>query len=157
MMKTCFFGLFVLMQALAPQRVSSAQVPEVVEAAAPGYPRLPSGGRESGEVQVEVAIGSSGEVVIAKALSGPERLRAAAEGAARRWRFRAQGNRTERSVITFGFNLRPGLGEPPAVAAVFKGPDRIDVFAEERKVVTISDPPVEDVDKARKKQKKQQQ
>ena len=127
----------------------------MLEAAAPGYPRLPSGGRESGEIQVEISIAASGEVVSAKAVSGPDRLRPAAEGAARKWRFKAQDRPTAKSVITFGFNLRPGLGDPPDVASVFKEPDRVDVFAEEKKVVTISDPPVEDVDKARKKQKKQ--
>jgi hypothetical protein len=40
-----------------------------------------------------------------------------------------------------------------AVAAVFKGPDRIDVFADVLKVVTISNPPVEDADKALKKKR----
>jgi TonB family protein len=154
MMRTALFGLLVLL-AVGTERLASAQPPQVVEAAAPGYPRLPSGGRESGEVQVEVTIGTSGDVVSAKAVSGPERLRPVAETAARRWRFKAQNQPTEKWVITFAFNLRPGLGEPPVVASVFKGPDRIDVFAEERKVITLSDPPVEDVDKARKKQKKQ--
>jgi len=144
--------LFVLMQGMGTQAVASAQNPQVTEAAAPGSPRLPSGGREGGEVHVEITIGTSGEVASAKAVSGPERLRAVA---ARKWRFRAQERPPEKWIITFGFNLRPSLGEPPTIAAVFKGPDRMDVFAEERKVITISDPPVEDVDKARKKQKKQ--
>ncbi|MES1258528.1 MAG: TonB family protein [Acidobacteriota bacterium] len=155
MLKTALFGSFILMQIVGTEDVVNAQTPQVLEAAAPGYPQLPSGGRESGEVQVEVAIGTSGEVVNAKAVSGPERLRAAAEGAARKWRFKVQDKPTEKWLVTFGFNLRPGLGEPPAVPSVFKAPDRIDVFAAERKIVTISDPPLEDVDKVRKKQKKQ--
>lgn len=153
MIKIALFGLIVLLGA-STERSACAQTPQVVEAAAPGYPSLPSGGRESGDVRVEIGIAASGEVISAKAVSGPDRLRRVAEGAARKWRFKAQERPTEKSVITFGFNLRPGIGEPPVVASVFKGPDRVDVFAEERKVVTISDPPVEDVDKARKKQKK---
>lgn len=148
------FGLFILIQIVGSEAPVGAQTPQVIEAAAPGYPRLPSGGRESGVVQVEVAISASGEVVKAKAFSGPDRLRTAAEGAARRWRFQSQDRPTEKWILSFGFNLRPGLGEPPVVPSVFKAPDRIDVFAEEREVVTISDPPLEDVDKARKKRKK---
>jgi TonB family protein len=154
MMKSILFGLMVFL-ATSAAGTANAQTPQVVEAAAPGYPRLPSGARESGEVQVEISIAASGEVVSAKALTGPDRLRPVAEGAARKWRFKAQDRPTEKWTITFGFNLRPGLGDPPLVASVFKGPDRVDVFGEERKVVTISDPPVEDVDKVRKKQKKQ--
>jgi hypothetical protein len=78
-----------------------------------------------------------------------------AEGTARKWRFRGQDRPTEKWIITFAFTLRPALGEPPAVVAIFKAPNRIDVFAEERKVVTISDPPVEKIDRARKIEKKQ--
>lgn len=154
MMKSALFGLIVFL-ASSTEWTARAQTPQVVEAAAPGYPRLPSGGRESGEVQVGISIAASGEVVSAKAISGPDRLRPVSEGAARKWRFKAQDRPTEKLVITFGFNLRPGLGDPPLVASVFKDPNRVDVFAEEKKVITISDPPVEDVDKARKKQTKQ--
>jgi TonB family protein len=138
-------------QSLAAQGVATAQAPEVVEAAAPVYPRLPSGGRESGEVRVEVAISASGEVTSAKAVSGPSRLRSAAESAARKWRFETNDRHVEKWIVTFGFILRSGVREPPAVAAVFRSPDRIDVFAEALRVVTISDPPVDDVDKALKK------
>lgn len=145
-------GLMLFLATLT--RTAGAQVPQIVEAAAPAYPSLPSGGRESGEVQVEIGIASSGEVMNAKAVSGPDRLRQVAEAAARKWRFKVQDRPTGKWVITFGFNLRPGLGEPPPVASVFKGPDRIDVFAEEKKIVTISDPPLEDVEKARKRQRK---
>ena len=128
-----------------------AETPELVEAVAPTYPVLPSGGRESGEVQVEISIRASGEVANAKAISGPERLRASAEVAARKWRFKPQDKPTAKGLLVFGFNLRSGLGEPSTMPPVFKIPSRIDVFTEERKVVMISDPAVYDVDKTRKK------
>ena len=48
----------------------------------------------------------------------------------------------------------PGLGDPPAISGVFKAPNRVEVFAEYRKIVTIVDPPVEDVDKASKQKRK---
>src|SRR5689334_22080280 len=133
MMKTARFGLIVLLTASAG-RTACAQTPQVVEAAAPGYPILPSDGRERGEVQIEISIATSGEVTRATAVSGPDRLRPVAEGAARKWRFKAQDRPTGKWVIIFGFNLRTGLGEPPLVASVFKAPDRVDIFAEERKV-----------------------
>jgi TonB family protein len=150
-MRTVLFGILILMQGTG---AAYAQVPQVEEAATPGYPRLPSGGREGGEVQVEVAINPSGEVVSAKAVSGPDRLRAIAESAARKWRFRSQDKATEKWTITFAFIPRPGVGEPPAISAILKAPNRVEVFGEGRKVVTIADPPVEDVDKARKKNQK---
>jgi TonB family protein len=120
-------------------------------AAIPGYPRLPSGGRESGEVRVEITISPEGDVLSAKAISGPERLRAVSEAAARQWRFRSQEKVIEKWPITFAFILRRGLSDPPTVASVFKGPNRLEVFAEDRQIVTIADPQVEDIEKSRKK------
>ena len=151
-MRTTFlFCVFALV--LAPQ-VTSAQSPQVEVAAIPGYPRLASGGRESGEVRVEITISPTGEVVSAEAISGPERLRIVAEAAARQWRFRGQENVLEKWPITFAFILRPGLSDPPTVASVFRAPNRLEVFAEERPVVTIADPQVEDVETSRKKKRK---
>lgn len=134
---------------IASSGLAYAQCPDPLEAATPGYPQLPSGGRDSGEVQVQVAISPSGEVTTVHAISGPERLRVVAENAAREWRFQTQGKAAEKCLITFAFILRSGL-RPAAVSGVFKAPNRIEIFAEERKVVTISDPPMEDGFKAHK-------
>ena len=54
-------------------------------------PELPEGVRERGEagvVEVDLTIDDLGRVAQAIAISGPEALRAAAEAAARRWRFK---------------------------------------------------------------------
>ena len=40
-----------------------------------------------------------------------------------------------------------------AASTVFKPPNRIEAFAEERMVITITDPPMEDVDNASKKKR----
>lgn len=113
-----------------------------VEVAAPSFPKIPPGAEESGEVQVEVSISPSGDVTEAKAVSGPQRLRAAAVVAAKGWRFRPQEKPTEAWVVTFAFMYRTGVGDPPSIASLFKPPSRVEVYALERKVVVIEDPPV---------------
>jgi len=125
---------------------------QIVEVAIPGYPRLPSGAREEGEVQVELTIAPSGRVSEAKAMTGPALLRTSAQAAAGLWCFRPlnQGQPAKWKV-TFAFLLKPDLGDPPAVTSIFRPPDRVEVFAEKREVVTIADPPVEDVKKGKKK------
>jgi TonB family protein len=122
--------------------VGLAQEPTPIEIAAPSYPKIPPGAEESGEVQVEVSINTSGNVVGAKVISGPQRLRAAATLAARRWKFRPQERPTDAWVITFAFIYRAGIGDPPSITSLFKPPNRVEVYALERKVVVIEDPPV---------------
>lgn len=90
-------------------------MPEVIEFAIPGYPRLPSGGRETGEVRVEMTINSVGSVIPAKAISGPDRLRVSAKVAALKWRFAKQDQPVTREVV-FAL-IQRGLGNPPQVAA----------------------------------------
>jgi len=131
-----------------------AQTPEVQQAVAPSYPRLPPGFRESGEVQVEIAITRSGEVSLAKATMGPDRLRGAAESAARKWRFKPQNNATEKWVITFAFIMQQGVTDPPLIASVFVSPNRMEIFEKARETITISDPAVVDVEKARRQKQK---
>lgn len=135
----CLIGL--------PRDVLSAEPPKALEIAVPGYPRMPSGAREEGEVRVELEISKDGQVVSAKATTGPQRLRSSAEAAARKWRFvpsETAATREDVSVV-FAFVLQRGLADPPTVAATFKAPNRVEVVAERRDVVIIADPPVEDV------------
>jgi len=127
---TIFFGAGVVAQDSA----------RVVHVAAPGYPQMTSGGRIEGEVPVEVDVTPDGAVRKAQSQSGPAMLRAAAETAARQWRFAPSG--PEKVQIVFAFILQEGLGDPPAVASLFKAPNRIEVFAMKRELVVISDPPV---------------
>jgi hypothetical protein len=129
------------------------QTAEVVEAAVPSYPKLPSGGRENGEVKVEVKIGPTGVVTAAKAISGPERLRSTAEFAASKWRFAAGKAQSREVELVFAFIRQLGVGDPPATMAVFKPPNRMEIFAEEREVITIADPQMVDVEKERKKKR----
>lgn len=132
-----------------------AQSFDVIEAAVPGYPRLAWGGYEAGEVQVDVDINPEGLVVSAKACSGPDRLRRAAEAAARKWKFVKQDRMRSQSLV-FAFIPTPGVEDPPLVHGIFRSPNRIEVFAEERKSVVNAEPQMVDVEKERKKKKKEQ-
>jgi len=154
MMRAYLIGIFVCLT--GSLQVATAQSPEVVEAAAPGYPRLPSGGRESGEVRVEVSIDAAGTVrtAIANANSGPDRLKSSAEAAARKWRFSTSERQARKAELAFIFTPRLGIGDPPSVVAVFTPPYRVEVFAEGREVVTIGDPAMVDVEKERRKKQK---
>lgn len=150
-MRLLVVGIVMTLHAFNVGLQAIAQAPEVTEAAAPGYPRLPSGGREAGDVRVEMTVSSDGSVIAAKAISGPDRLRAAAEAAALRWKFAKRDQPVTREVV-FAFIQRLGIGDPPQVSAVFKSPTRMEVFAEEREVITIADPQMVDVEKERKRQ-----
>jgi TonB family protein len=136
--------------ALGFSRLGLAEERIPVEIAAPSFPKIPPGAEESGDVQIAVSISPSGDVMEAKAISGPQRLRAAAIFAAKRWRFRPQEKPTETWVMTFTFIYRNGIGDPPSIASLFKPPNRVEVYALERKVVVIEDPPVGVVKKSRK-------
>ena len=140
-MTTIRFAVLLVL-ALGFPRLGRAQERIPVEIAVPSFPKIPPGAEESGDVQVEVSISPSGDVVEAKAVSGPQRLRAVAILAAKRWRFRPQEKPTETRVMTFTFIYRTGIGDPPSIASLFKPPNRVEVYALERKVVVIEDPPV---------------
>ena len=142
MKRAAWFIFAVGLATLGLNTTVNAQVPVVTEIAVPGYPRIPPGLEESGEVQVEISITPAGDVLAAKALSGPPRLRGAAVTAARKWRFRPQEKPTEKWVVTFDFIYRAGIGDPPDVSSIFKPPSRVEIFALARQTVTIEDPPM---------------
>jgi TonB family protein len=54
----------------------------------PEYPRLPRKQRVAGTVVLEADIDEKGDVVRAKAISGPDQLRKAAEEALMKWKFK---------------------------------------------------------------------
>ena len=116
-------------------------IPRVEIAAIPSYPRLPSGGREEGEVEVEISITTSGEVATAKAVAGPDRLRLVAEKAAQQWRFYPLQQPVRSWRLTFVFFLKPGIGELPSVNASFKPPNRVELYAEPKTIELFQDPP----------------
>lgn len=137
------FCLFALLCA-APAMFAMDQ-PRPIEVAVPGYPRLPSGAREEGEVAVDVQIDNDGTVLNARATTGPERLRPWAQAAALKWRF--EGSRQGATQIVFVFVLQKGLTDPPAITSTFTSPNRVVVVAERRDLVIIADPPLENMGK----------
>lgn len=89
-------SMLMFTQSATPQQAPVPKPPAVVEFVVPGFPQLPSGAREAGEVQIEVSIGPAGNVTAAKAISGPPRLREAALFAARRWSFHTGGKHMQK-------------------------------------------------------------
>lgn len=72
-----------------PRRVSEGVlIGNALNRVVPPYPLFAKQARLSGEVKVEVTIAEDGHVVDAKAVSGPEPLRATTEEAARKWIFK---------------------------------------------------------------------
>ncbi len=136
----CLFALFCVAPA-----VFAVDQPRPIEVAVPGYPRLPSGAREEGEVVVDVQIDADGKVLNAKATTGPERLRPRAETAALKWRFEA--SRPGPAQLVFAFVLQKGLTDPPAITSIFTSPNRVVVVAEKRDLVIIADPALENMGK----------
>lgn len=143
------FCLFALL--CAAPAVFAMDQPKPIEVAVPGYPRLPSGAREEGEVTVDLQIDNDGKVLNARATTGPERLRPWAQAAALKWRFEASMPGTVQ--VVFAFVLKRGLTDPPATTSIFTSPNRVVVFAERRDLVIIADPPLENMGKQKKPKK----
>ena len=135
-------GFLLLLPQPREQTSVNLRVPQVEGVFIPIYPVLPSGGREHGEVQVAISIDRSGEVISAKALSGPDRLKSSAEAAARKWVFHASGQAVLEYILTFSFMLDVGEGKAPGISGVFKPPNRVELYAEPREVVTTKGPGV---------------
>jgi periplasmic protein TonB len=72
----------------APPKTRTAVMAEAIKKVPPVYPGLARAQKISGKVEVEVEINDNGDVFRAKAVSGPNLLRAAAEEALRKWKFK---------------------------------------------------------------------
>jgi TonB family protein len=75
----------------------------------PSYPPAARASRTAGTVLVKVEIDEQGDVISAKAIEGPNLLRAAAENAARQWKFRParRDGTPARAIQTLQFNFNP--------------------------------------------------
>ncbi|HEV7375107.1 MAG TPA: TonB family protein [Pyrinomonadaceae bacterium] len=75
----------------------------------PNYPPAARTSRIAGAVFVKVEIDEQGNVISAQAIEGPNLLRAAAENAARQWKFRPakRDGRSARAIQTLQFNFNP--------------------------------------------------
>lgn len=76
------------MQPTPAAPVASYTPPVAIDKPAPVYPLLARNTKTTGTVEVEVEVDEQGKVLKAVAVSGPSLLRAAAEDALRRWRFK---------------------------------------------------------------------
>jgi periplasmic protein TonB len=91
-----------------PQRAIPIIKGEAIKQAQPDYPAIARSARQEGTVPVEVGINENGDVISARAISGPVLLRAAAESAARRWKFKpsTRDGKPLPSVTTISFRFK---------------------------------------------------
>jgi TonB family protein len=93
-----------------PLKIRTAIQAEAIRKVPPVYPPLARAQRISGKVEVEAEISDSGDVFSAKAISGPNMLRAAAEEALRKWKFKPASvdgvNIRSKARITVTFNVQ---------------------------------------------------
>ncbi|HKP87369.1 MAG TPA: TonB family protein [Blastocatellia bacterium] len=82
---------------------------EAIKKVQPDYPLIARSTAQSGMVSVEVTVSEKGDVIAARAMSGPQMLRDAAVSAARRWKFKPSMRDSKpvvsTSVISFNFKL----------------------------------------------------
>jgi TonB family protein len=115
--------------ALQAPLLQAADAPVVLEAVAPEYPDIALQARIAGPVPVDVEVGADGVPVSARAGSeGPKLLWAAAEAAARQWRFAPPAMSAEHVALTFAFVVREWTCDLPAERTVtFKPPYEVQV------------------------------
>ena len=93
-----------------PLKIRKPVPAEVITKVPPEYPALAKRQRIAGIVEVEVDINEKGNVVRAKAISGPILLRGAAEGALMKWKFKAASidgvDISSQTRISVVFNLQ---------------------------------------------------
>jgi TonB family protein len=111
----------------------------LVEAFAPEYPLVAVYSASAGEVQVTVTIDKAGAVTRAKAVQGHRLLAAAAEEAAKKWRFTAGGGVTE-VTIGFLFRILPKGTPESELTTRFRAPFQMEVRRIIPEATTNSDP-----------------
>lgn len=91
-----------------PQRAIPIIKGEAIRQAQPDYPALARSTRQEGTVPVEISINENGDVISARAISGPALLRGPAESAARRWKFKpsTRDGKPLPTVTTINFRFK---------------------------------------------------
>jgi TonB family protein len=94
----------------APLKPRIAVMAEAIKKVPPVYPPFARAQKISGKVEVEVEINDNGDVFRAKAVSGPDMLRPAAEEALRKWKFKPASvdgiNVPSKARIAVNFNVQ---------------------------------------------------
>ena len=109
----------------------------LVEAFAPEYPLVAVYSASAGEVRVTVTIDKAGAVTRAKAVQGHKLLAAAAEEAAKKWRFAAGGTEV---TIGFLFRILPKGTPDSELTTRFQAPFQMEVRRIIPEATTNSDP-----------------
>jgi TonB family protein len=118
----------LLIPLLGEAQSNSVTSVAVRSAAAPVYPPIAITANTSGDVQVAVIIGKTGDVTASAAISGNPLLHRAAVEAAKRWKFEKR-NDEARVELTFSFRMVPMDTSAEDMTAVFMPPYHIEVRA----------------------------
>ncbi len=91
-----------------PQRAIPIIRGEAIKQSQPDYPAIARSARQEGTVPVEISINENGDVISARAISGPVLLRGPAESAARRWKFKpsTRDGKPLPAVTTINFRFK---------------------------------------------------
>jgi len=136
MNRRSIFLLIVLLLAVnaAVASVPSQQEPnvKVIKRVAPEYPEEAERARIQGRVVLDLTVDESGNVSVAKVVSGPAELREAAADAAKQWRFSNAAKTPVTIQITLQFALDPDSDTTPQQTSGLKNTYRVNaVYPEE--------------------------
>ena len=109
----------------------------VTVAMSPPYPIIARHAQVSGDVSVEVSLNSAGEVVSARATGGHPLLNAAAERAAKEWRFAPSGDDPSNRTVSlvFSFKLMPRCAPATDLTSIFYPPYKVEIRGEKPPII----------------------
>jgi len=125
-----FTTLVVGASSMTTPAQTSTQVsiePAVVAAVAPVFGPVARSARAKGDVVVEVAINTRGQVDDAKIISGHALLQAASKAAATKWRFAVDDRLKRMCRLTFSFGYLEGGKSDPEYTTTFMPPYRVEL------------------------------
>jgi TonB family protein len=137
--------LILILQISSASTALTNDQPTVVTAVAPVFPPIAQAANVGGDVLVEVKINSDGAVTSAKAISNYKLLRAAAEDAAKRWRFNPSAEKSDEhtATLTFTFQVMPRCSPSNELTSIFYPPYKIEARVEKPTVICDDCSPAE--------------
>jgi TonB family protein len=120
----CVAGLFGVLPEISVQTAKAHYAPIVVkEAFVPQYPRVALAAQVQGTVRIKVTVAPDGSVSKAEALSGSPMLFTAILGAAKKWKFENEHERT--AELEFRLEALPSTAPTEQIGGVYMPPTTV--------------------------------